>query len=434
MLKTKATFHPFNSDEFLPPVSIWTKIAGFFLLGTVGTVITLASFLKYSVTVKGTSLVRPLGEIRLVEAQIEGTIKNIAVEKNQIVKKGDIIAFLDRTQLETQKSRLEETIEQMELKQAQIDAQLQLQGEQIIAESQSLEQDILIAQIELNRIKQEYQTQEISAQANFEEVQSALELAQDEMQRYEELVATGSISQLQFNEKQAAFKTATARLKTAQAGINPHRGIVIVAQEKITQAEAKKTATIANLNQEREFLIQSRLQLETRIIQEQKQLQQTATELEKSIIRATVDGVILQLNLRNEQEFVTANEVIAEIMPDDVDLVIKTFISNQDLDQVKIGQTAKLQINACPYPDYGILDGVVTAISPDVVKLNNNLIPANNSLKYFEVTIKPEKLSLRNGNRECQIQPGMEAQASIISRQETFLQFIFRKARLFSNF
>jgi HlyD family secretion protein len=38
-----------------------------------------------------------------------------------------------------------------------------------------------------------------------------------------------------------------------------------------------------------------------------------------------------------------------------------------------------------------------------------------------------------NGDRQCYIQSGMEAKADIISKEETALQFILRKARLITD-
>jgi HlyD family secretion protein len=51
----------------------------------------------------------------------------------------------------------------------------------------------------------------------------------------------------------------------------------------------------------------------------------------------------------------------------------------------------------------------------------------------YTVTIQPERSFLQASKQQCQIQAGMEGRADIISRQETVLQFILRKARLLSD-
>ncbi|MBR8841258.1 MAG: biotin/lipoyl-binding protein, partial [Stigonema ocellatum SAG 48.90 = DSM 106950] len=52
---------------------------------------------------------------------------------------------------------------------------------------------------------------------------------------------------------------------------------------------------------------------------------------------------------------------------------------------------------------------------------------------YYEVTIEPERLYLEKDNKQYPIQPGMEVVANIISKEETVLTFLLRKARLLSN-
>ncbi|MFM9160890.1 MAG: hemolysin D, partial [Dolichospermum sp.] len=74
-------------------------------------------------------------------------------------------------------------------------------------------------------------------------------------------------------------------------------------------------------------------------------------------------------------------------------------------------------------------------ISPDAItptnKDPNTLIsPGTN---YFEVTIKPEKISFGNNDLYCSLQSGMSGTADIISREETVLQFMLRKARLIAE-
>ena len=94
-----------------------------------------------------------------------------------------------------------------------------------------------------------------------------------------------------------------------------------------------------------------------------------------------------------------------------------------------------MRIDACPYPDYGTLKGVVAGVSPDAITSTSNNIDTakSGSASYFEATIQPQSLIFGNGERQCQIQSGMQAKADIISREETVLQFLLRKARLVTD-
>ncbi|MCC5622781.1 HlyD family secretion protein, partial [Nostoc sp. CHAB 5715] len=91
----------------------------------------------------------------------------------------------------------------------------------------------------------------------------------------------------------------------------------------------------------------------------------------------------------------------------------------------------ELRISSYPYPDYGTLSGAVRAISADtIVPLTNG----NSTVTpYYEVSIEPLKIYIEKDFQQYPLQPGMEVTADIISRQETIITFIFRKARLLTD-
>ena len=95
-----------------------------------------------------------------------------------------------------------------------------------------------------------------------------------------------------------------------------------------------------------------------------------------------------------------------------------------------------MQVSACPYPDYGTLSGIVKNVAPDALPIpqNQNHINTNTShMTGYEVTIEPAKLYLRKGEKLCHLQPGMQGRTDIISREETVMQFMLRKARLITD-
>lgn len=491
------TYHPNSapSDEFLPSINRWTTLGGVFLMGTVGVAITLASCLKYNVTVKSAATVRPAGELRIVDAQMEGTIKSIEVKENQIVKKGDAIAYINDTELQTQKSQRQGNIEKGKLQIAQIDAQILALDRQIMAETNRNKDAVDSAKNELERTQRDYQEKQITTQTQVQEAQANLNIAQEEWQkaqaelksaianlrsteislaaaqtkrnRYQYIADSGAISQEQFEEaqltaeqqkqtlegqkatvegqkqaieiKKQAVLAEAAKLQGSLAALHPSQATVAIAITRIAQEKAQGESTLANLNKERGALIQQQVEIQKQLNQEQKELQQIGNKLQKSVLRATSDGIILKLNLRNPNQVVRPGDMVAQIAPQDTPLEIKAIVANQDIDKVAVGQKVQMKVSACPYPDFGTLKGIVIAVSPDTTSSQDNSLeassPAQNintrtSANSFKATIQPESLVLMNGVRQCRIQAGMEAQADIISQEETALQFLLRKARI----
>ena len=453
-----------GNDNSLPPISSWTSLAGLFLIGTVMTGIYLSSWVKYNVTVKANAIVRPIGETRVVQSKVEGTIKTILVKENQIVKQGDVIAILDSEQLLIKKSQLEENINQNKLQILQIYAQNRTLNNQIMAEKKVIQRVVIAAQEDLLKNQREYEERKvntegelITAQLNIQKqlvdlqkAEADLEFAKLDRDRYQQLAEMGVIGNREFEQKQLVVQQTTLTLETVKkavdianikvklnkAAINPTTAMMNMAQERIAQEIAKGEANIAALNKERVGLIQRLVEIQTQIKQLQKELQQLENQRKNSTIVATSDGIILKLNLRNSGQVVRAGESITEIVPDDRNsLVIKALIPSSEINKIAVGQKAQLRVDACPYPDYGTAKGVVKTISPDAITpLSNDTNTAiSPGANYFEATIQPEKSSFGNNDRQCFLQSGMNGTADIISREETVLQFMLRKARLIAD-
>ena len=487
-------------NEFLPPISRWLNLGGLIIVAIVGLAIPLASVTKYKVTVRAQASVRPAGELRLVQATTEGAIMHILVEENQLVSKGDVIANVDDSRLQTQKSQLQNNIGQARLQIVQINAQISALNSQILAETDRIKRAVASAEAELDRRQREYQDKLIttvadveeaeanlrraqeelqearaqlkSAQANLRSIEAALNAARSKRNRYQPIAELGALSQDQFEEAkldverqqqaveaqqatvesqeqiveglQQGVKAAAARLKRAQAALNPSSAEVTIARSRIAQEQASGQVTLATLNKEKEALLQQRIEINKQLERDIRELQQVEIDLAKTTITATANGIISRLSLRNPGQTVRSGEEIAQIVPSNAALEVKAAVLPGDIGKVEKGQKVQMRVSACPYPDYGTLPGVVSQISEDTIKPQRNDGTANiftasgqqgNAVgAFYEVTIKPERLALDRGERQCAIQLGMDGRADIITKEETLLQFLLRTAKLLADF
>lgn len=475
---------PATPDEFLPPLSKWTTLGGVISIAFMGVAIALFAVLKYKVAVRAPATIRPVGEVRIVQSAIDGTIEEIAVQDNQRIEKGDIVAYMDDSHLQTQKNKLQGNIQQLTVQLETIDAQLLAIDNQITAESDRLNRTVSSARSELKLAQREFQDRQIttsaevdearailrqsqeelpklqanlkSAEANLKSTAAALNAAMKKRDRYQPLVESGSIALDQFEEvqlaveqqaqalesqkaiidreKQAiaqqtqAIEAARARVRRTLATTNPSNASVERAGESVAREKAAGNATLARLDREREAIIQQKVEIQNQLDRDRQELQQVETELQQTVLRASTSGTIYQMNLRNNFQVVQKGETIAKIVPSDTPLVIKADVDSASISKIEIGQNVQLRVSACPYPEFGTLKGKVSAISPDVMVSEGDRAATN-----FEVTVQPERFYLTAGERSCKIQPGMEGRADIISREQTVLAFILRKARLLAD-
>lgn len=422
-------------EDFLPPLGQWVIISGLVMLsGFVGAIL-LAAVLKYKIVVKAPAVVRPTGELRLVDAGAQGTIEAINVAVNQQVQAGDVLAVIDDSRLQTQKQQVLNTIDNTEQQLRQVQTQITTTDQQIAAETRQLDRNISVAQAELALSQRTYQDSLTITQADLEEAEAAVGLAQDEFSRLRILVEAGVVAQIQLQEKMAALEVAEARLEKVQAALNPSDAAVVVAQERIAQVQAVGESTIARLKTEREERLRQYQELASQLAATRQELAQLEQEVDNTEIRAPVAGTLLTLNLRNVDQVVGIGEEVAQIAPATEDITIRALVNPQDINKIAVEQTVQTRISACPYPDYGTLPGTVMAISPDAVisasaNATAGIAPPLSRQGTYAVTILPTQTSLSTGKENCAIQPGMEGRADIISRQESVLRFVLRKARL----
>jgi multidrug efflux pump subunit AcrA (membrane-fusion protein) len=486
-----------EANDFLPSISLWAQLSGLFVAGSVGIAIALAAFTPYNVTVKAKTLIRPAAGIKIVEAETQGTIVDIPVKENQTIRSGDVIATIDNSKLQTEKNLLESKVQQGQLQLGQINAQISSFNIQIKAESDRIQNVKEVASAELRRSRREYQDKKITTAAQVEEASANLRLAQQEWQqaqaesrsaqanlksklaelnaakskskRYQSISATGALSKDQLEEvklvveqqqqemlaqkasvekqqrfierQKQAMQAAQARLQNALAAIDPSNAEVTIAAKRITQEQASGKATLAQIDREKEVILQQRIEIQKQLERDTRELEQMTKNLSQTIIKAPTNGILFQLQLSNRGQTVQPGTAIARIAPEKTGLLVKASVSAGDISKVNINQAAQIKISACPYPDYGTLKGMVTQVSPDAIQLNSkdktelnsNSSSSKSERIFYEVTIKPESLSLSQGNNKCSLQLGMEGNADIISQEETLLKFLLIKARLITN-
>ena len=422
-----------------------------------------------------------------MQAETSGTIASLQVQENQTIEPGDIIATLDKSALETEVSLAQNQIQQGKLQQQQLNAQISAVQRQILAEQERINDGISEAELELSKTRRDYQDRLITSSAQVEEAQANYGLAQAELaqaraelksaiatlesqiaamtsaksksDRHQTIAVTGALSQDLLDEsaldyqqlkqqveaqkatvqryqsaitrQQQGIAAAKARLNNMEAALDPSNAEVEIARKRISQFQASGKATIAILNREREALKQQTIDVQKQLERHQRQLHQLLVNRDRTIIKAPVGGTLFQLNLHNSGQNVQTGTEIAKIAPEHTTLWAKAYVKPQDINQVTVGQPAQVRISACPYPDYGVLPGTVTKISPDVVPVRDNTSAnAIDAQGLYEVTIKPESSMLKQGNARCILQLGMEGRADILAKEETVLRFLFRKARL----
>jgi HlyD family type I secretion membrane fusion protein len=445
--KTEHRFQPaVRVSEFLPSVSNWLVFGGISVVIALAIAVPVSAILKYKTTVQAQATVRPSGELRLVQASTAGKIQEIYVKQGQTVKQGQVIATIDNSSLLTKHNQLQNRIKQQQLQLGQFNAQISTFASQIAAESARNQAVVTSAQAELTGIHRKYQDKKTKSTTELEEAQAKLRstkvtliAAKDKAARYHIAKEEGAISKNQVVEAEVFFKQQEqellankASLQRVQSSLNPNRAEVVIAERRITQEQNAGRATLANLDREKQALIQQQIEAKKQSEQDLLELQQIKTELQQIMITATADGTISQLSLRNSGQTVQPREEIAQIVPSNTPLEIKAAVVPADMGKLRQGQSVQMRLSACSYTDYGTFKGTVSQISQDTIKApaNDSSSGASKIPAFYEVIISPESRTIGQGKNQCSLQLGMEGRADIVTEEESVLKFLLRKARL----
>jgi HlyD family secretion protein len=108
----------------------------------------------------------------------------------------------------------------------------------------------------------------------------------------------------------------------------------------------------------------------------------------------------------------------------------KVVVPAQSIGKIRVGQKTYLRVTGCPYSEFGLMTGKVTAISADALQQNKadmSTPPA------YEVSVQPSSNAFKRGNNRCDFRLGMDLQADLLTGRNTVMTFFLRKLRLMAQ-
>jgi HlyD family secretion protein len=156
---------------------------------------------------------------------------------------------------------------------------------------------------------------------------------------------------------------------------------------------------------------------ETRINELNERLVAAEDQLRRVEIRAPITGVVHQLNVHTVGGVVGQTEPLMLIVPESDRLILEVRIQPQDIDQVHIGQEARVRFTAFNQRTTPELTGKVFRIGADLTR------ETQTGQTYFlgGISIEEDERAKLQG---LQLLPGMPADAFIRTGARTFASYI----------
>jgi HlyD family secretion protein len=142
-------------------------------------------------------------------------------------------------------------------------------------------------------------------------------------------------------------------------------------------------------------------------------------QLKRVDIRAPQDGTVFQSNAHTVGGVITAGDPIMLIVPEADNLTVEAKVAPQDIDQVKIGQTALLRLSAFNQQATPEINGSVTRISADASS------DQRTGMTYYTIRIgmPPEEVAKLG---DVTVIPGMPVEAFVQTGERTMISYFLK--------
>ena len=237
----------------------------------------------------------------------------------------------------------------------------------------------------------------------------AIDLLKDELGRLENLAAQGYAPQLQVNEKKQQILSQQDDLNNLGSQLATLDGTIVDLKSQLTAVPAFRSTMLADVDTQLANLEERRIELSAK---------------QDSIERAPVTGVIS--NLQGEVgQTPLSDEPLVSIMPDASALQAELLLPTSAAGFLKVGDEARLQIDAYPFERYGFVTGRVLSISKSVVSPREYLTPIEFKEAAYRVHVVLDRDYVVAYGQNKPLRPGMALTADIIIDKKPLWRRVF---------
>ena len=397
--------------EGRPPAIVHGSVLLLALL--LGSAIAWGALTKADLVVRASGRVRPVDTptkiFTAISSRLEGRVVEVHAEEGQQVGKGEMLIRLDTGALDNEIAKHRRTIEAADEELEKLRQTDALLGKQYQAAAHKAKAELAQAGESLRR-EHERQASQIR------QAKSELMTARDGYARLRKAWEQRATTDAEVVEAHTKVRQAEENLRRSQIPLDK-------TQLRILQSALELVA--------REFAVK-RAELETRQVAKlgeaeaaRKELANLELELDKAVLRAPIDGIITQGQIK-AGDVLEAGKPVLEIATQR-GFRFEVPVASEDVGELRPGMPVKIKFDAYDYQKYGTLDGRVCFIAPD----SRISEPAKGDAAIAAYLVKIELATdeLGRGELRGRVKLGMAGVAEIVTARESLLSIFVRKIR-----
>jgi HlyD family secretion protein len=365
-------------------------------------------------------------ELKAIQHRDGGIVSEIAVREGDFVRKDQVLIRLEDAQTKAELSILRSQLVELSARKARLlaerddlaaiefpnrldmavsDVAFIVNGEKRLFEGNRANRDSQKQQLELGiqQIGEEIKGLEAQRASKDDEI-ALLEVEHKKLKGLADKrlientrVYTSNRDRARLLGERGEIDAAIARARTRQSEIQ----LQIISIDETARTEAQRELSL----------------VETQMSELSERKTAIEDRLSRTDIRAPISGTVNELTIHTIGGVITPAEILVTIVPEDARLKVEVRLAPASIDQVSVGQTARLRFSAFNQRTTPELKGEVIHVSPATSR-----DPATGETYYMgDIKVAPEELARLGGET---LLPGMPVEVYVTTEERTAISYL----------
>jgi len=368
--------------------------------------------------------------VKKVQHPTGGIVGEVRVRDGDRVKSGDIVVRLDDTVTRANLAVVTKGLNELSARKARLEAErdgAEALTYPVSLTSRAQEPDVAAVMTSERKLFELRHTARIGQKAQLrqriaqlEEEISGLSAQRDAKAKEIALINRELTGVRELFQKNLVQMNRLTQLEREATRLEGERGQYVAANAQAKGKISELELQIIQIDQELSSEVARELREVDGKIGEFVERKVTAEDQLKRIdIRAPQDGTVFQSTVHTVGGVIPAGDAIMLIVPAADNLTVEAKVNPQDIDQLKVGQTALLRFTTFNQRTTPEINGTVTRISADIST------DQRTGLSYYTVRVGlPPQEVTRLG--EVKLVPGMPVEAFVQTGERTVLSYLIK--------
>ncbi|WBM72668.1 HlyD family secretion protein [Buttiauxella sp. WJP83] len=393
LFRNESTAH--QSDVGYGDIIIPTSLGLMFsATATIGLMLLIFTFLysgQYTRKAQLSGIVMPSTGLIKITPQYTGYVTGLMVSEGQHVTAGDTLYHISGERYNGQGGGTLAAMSQS------LNTQYSM-----LASKQTLEQydNSQQQQATLQRISS-LQPQIKSAEQRLALAEHQAQLSASVMSRYQKLVSTHYVSDIEYQQKQIEVSAAQENVENQRQQLLQLHSLLDTAEEELNHLNTQGKSRQAELDRQLQGIRQQQLEVAGQ---------------ENFTLTSPVSGTVAAVLIKQGQS-AKASEPVMTLVPDNARLQIELYATSQNAGFIQPGQRVALRFAAFPYQKFGVQYGTIREISrttltpSDLISVSPVTWKENEG--HYRVIVEPEHLFIMAYGRKEALRPGMTLEGDV---------------------